>query len=311
VKDFSPAYGIVPPLLTPFHEDKSIDWDTYDRLIDWHVERGVSGLFVVCGSSEYFRLTEDEAIQLAKAAVKRANGRIHILAGCTNYADDDLKKNTAMTKRMWEEAGVDGCFITTPRTIPAEDGPMLDYHMKIHDAVTAQLYAYEMPGGTNYKFSPSAFATLGQAERFIGIKETSCDLDLVRRKIEAAKGTIMVMEANTPNLLNSFQLGSVGAINTSGNVAPGMFAKMYKLFQMGDLETAQELHTKIVDIDTRMSAGYVMSAKIAVSMMGVPIKWVCRNPSREFTPERIEELRQMVKLIEQYEREYSYVSAAA
>ena len=97
-KDFAPAYGIVPPLITPFNDDKSIDWPTYDRLVDWHVERGVDSLFVVCGSSEYFMLSEEEALKLATAAVKRANGRIFIVAGSTIY--EDVKKNIAMTKRM-------------------------------------------------------------------------------------------------------------------------------------------------------------------------------------------------------------------
>lgn len=301
MKDFSPAYGIVPPLITSFNEDKSIDWPAYDRLVDWHIERGVSGLFVVCGSSEYFRLTEEEALQMATAAVKRANGKIHIVAGSTIY--EDIEKNIAMTRRMWE-TGVDGCFITTPRTVPADDKLMLDYHMRIHDAVNCPVYAYEMPGGTNYKFSPEAFAAIGKGKRFIGIKDTTCDLEKVRKKLEAAKGTIKIMQAHTPTLLDSFKLGATGGINTSANVAPSLFAKLYDLWQEGDLETAEALQQRIIEVDTLMSDGYVMSAKIAVSMMGVPIKHVARNPSKEFTPARMEELRKMVKLIEQSEKEF-------
>jgi len=306
VKNFKPAYGIVPPLITPFNEDLSIDWYAYDRLIDWHIERNVTGLFVVCGSSEYWKLTEDEAIQMAKAAVKRANGRIHILAGSTNYPDDDLTKNINMTKRM-ADTGVDGCFITTPRTIPPQDDLMLDYHMKIHDAVNYPLYAYEMPGGTNYKFSPEAFAALGATERFIGIKDTTCDLAKVAKKIAAAKGTIKIMQAHTPTLLDSCKLGATGGINTSSNVCPSLFQKLFDLFDAGDLETAERLQQRIIQIDEMMSDGYVKSAKVAVSMMGVPMKHFTRNPSKDFTPERMEELKKMCELIEESEKEFGIV----
>jgi len=309
VKDFTPAYGIVPPMLTPFHEDKSIDWDGFERLVEWHIEKGVTGLFIVCGSSEYWRLTEDEAIQMATRAVKVAAGRINILSGSTMSPEDDLDRNIAQTKRMATETGVQGCFITTPRTIPAEDNLMIDYHMKIHDAVDCPLYAYEMPGGTQYKFSPAAFAKIGEAERFIGIKDTTCDLEKVRQKLEAANGTIKIMEANTPNFLESLKLGSVGGINTSANIIPGLFATLIDVFNKGDLETATEIHRKIVEFDERMSPGYVMTAKIIVNMMGVPVKQISRNPAPDISSERMEELKQLVKDIEATEKEFEGAAA--
>jgi 4-hydroxy-tetrahydrodipicolinate synthase len=303
VKDFSPAYGIVPPLLTPFNEDKSIDWDAYERLIEWHIEKGVTGLFVVCGSSEYWRLTEDEAVEMATFAVKVAGGRINILSGSTMSPEDNLEQNIAQTNRIWE-TGVQGCFLTTPRVLPAEDNVMVDYFMKIHDSTEAQVYTYEMPGGTNYKFSPEAFAEVGKGERFIGIKDTTCDLEKVRRKIEAANGSILIMEANTPNFLESLKLGSVGGINTSGNVQPSLFNMVWRLFDQGDLETASELHKRVVEIDELMSPGYVLSAKILVSLMGSPMNYITRNPAPEITPERMEELQNIAKLIENTEKEF-------
>jgi 4-hydroxy-tetrahydrodipicolinate synthase len=301
VKDFSPAYGIVPPLITTFDENKQINYDTYERLIEWHIARGVTGLFVVCGSSEYFALEEDEAIKMAETAVRVAGDRINILAGSTIY--EDVDKNIAMTKRM-ADTGVKGCFITTPREVPAEDDLMLEYHRKIHDAVDCPVYAYEMPGGTNYKFSAEAFAELGRWDRFIGIKDTTCNVEMVKAKIEAAKGTILIMEANTPNMLETLQLGAVGGINTSANVEPALFAKFVRLVDAGKIDDAEALHKKIIEIDSMMW-GYPLCCKIAVAMMGVPeIKPVMRNKSREFTPDRIEGVKKMVEIIEQAEKDF-------
>lgn len=312
-KDFSPAYGIVPPLVTPFRQNKEIDWYAYDRLIDWHIEQGVDGLFVVCGSSEYFTLSEDEAIQLAKAAVRRANGRIHILAGSTNYASDSLERNIAMTKRMGEEVGVDGCFITTPRLMPAEDAPQLDYFLAIHDAVSCPLYAYEMPHGTRYLFSPSAFAELGKHERFIGIKDTSAPegrpveetLAPVKAKLAAAGGTIKILQAHTPYLVESLELGCTGAINIAANVAPRLYAVLYKLWQKRDLDRARALNERLVTIDEMQGFGYMKSAKIALALMGLPIEPTTRLDKPDFDGKRMQVLRDMVAFIRKTEEEFA------
>jgi len=311
-KDFSPAYGIVPPLITPFKRNEEIDWYAYDRLIDWHIERGVDGLFVVCGSSEYFTLSEDEAVQLAKAAVKRANGQIHILAGSTNYASDDLERNIAMTKRMWEETGVDGCFITTPRLLPAEDKLQLDYFLAIHDAVDCPVYAYEMPHGTRYLFSPEAFAQLGKHERFIGIKDTSTQDGLplpdaiasVKAKIEAATGTIKIMQANTKYLVESFELGATGGINIAANVAPRLYAVLWKLWRKGQIERAKELEERLDKVDQMQGFGYMKSAKIALALMGLPIEPVTRLDKPEFDNQRTQVLRDMLAFIRKTEEEF-------
>ena len=311
MKDFSPCYGIMPPLITPFTQDKEIDWYTYDKLVDWHIERGVDSLFVVCGSSEYFTLTEEEALKMARAASKRANGRIFVVAGSTIYPNwEDLDKNIEMTKRM-AETGVNGCFVTLPRTGPADmggrslDDHMVEWHRTIHDAVDFPLYAYEMPGAVeNYKFSAEAFAALGEMDHYIGIKDTTCVIEQVKAKLDAAKGSIKIIDANTPNLLATLQLGATGGINTSANVCPSLFSKMYRLFKAGDIATAEKLREKIVEIDSMMW-GYVMCAKIAVNMMGIPsFQFVTRKKSPEFTPERMQVVKDMVELTLAAEKEF-------
>lgn len=308
-KDFSAAYGIVSPLITPFRDDRAIDWDTYDRLVEWHVEKGVDGLFAVCGSSEYFSLTEDEAVELADRAVKRGGDRTHVLAGSTLH--DDLTQNIAMTRRMWEQTGLDGCFVTTPRG-GFEDGPIIEYFVALHDAVNIPLFGYEMPSASLYKFSPSALAELGQKERFIGLKDTSTRAELgrpraietVREKLDAVRGTLKIMQANTEFLLDALDIGCTGGINTTANVAPGLLAKVYRLWKKGDVDAARQLHERILAIDRIMREGYVRSAKVGLAMMGFPITPYCRQELPEITSDDVARLREMVRLIRRAEEEF-------
>lgn len=327
-KDFSPACGIVPPLITPFKADLSIDWDAFDQLVDWHIERGVSGLFVVAGSSEYFRLSEEESLQMASRAVSRAAGRIHVLAGSTNYNEypaggsveafnSNVAKNIAMTNRM-SGTGVDGCFITTLRAVP-NDGRtleqiMLDYYLRVHEETNFPLYAYELPGAPQgYRFSPAALAQLGLQPRYVGVKDTSTKGDLadpvaalqpVIDKLAAVGGTIAIMQANTRYLFESWKIGCTGGINTTANVAPRLFSTLYEFWRRGDLDTAAALQARIYEIDGMLNYGYMKSAKIALGMFGLPVQPYTREPKPDFTSEQILNLRRMVQRIERAERDF-------
>ena len=314
MKDFTPAHGMYPVLITPFHEDKSIDWDAYDQLVDWHIAKGVTGLFAVCGSSEYFHLEEEEGLELARRAVKRAAGRVHVLAGSSFKLS--VEENIELTKRM-AGTGVEGCFITTPPWLPDDDDQHLDYFFAIHDAVDFPLYAYEQPVGVGYKFSYDAVAKLAASDHYVGMKDTSAGgepADAVahmERKLAAAGDGLNIMPASSEYLLPFLKIGCTGAMTTAANVAPSLYGKIYRLFRAGDgdSDVAEELQTRITRVDELvMGYGYMRSAKIALGMMGLPITPVMRIDSLEFGEEHLATLREMVDFIERTEDEFETLS---
>ena len=350
-KDFSPACGVVPPMVTPFRTDKSVDWPAFERLVEWHVERGVRSIFLVSGSAEFYHITEDEAIEMAQRALTVVDGAVPVLAGATNHMtytkdvfyqdqdnmtlwDADLAANKTMMQRM-EQTGVKGIFITIPQLLPrslfsgwseadfytgnadsddplraqlvaAYDAPMLDYHTELHDAVSCDVYGYEKPGNViGYKFSSSVFASLGALPRFIAIKDTTCDVAAVQAKVEAAQGTIYVMDANVPNLYQTLQVGACGCVNTTSNVAPHLFAKLCSYMAARDTLFGSALNQRILQVDSLLSYGYMKSAKIALAKMGLPIEPVTREADRTFSAAQLAALDDMVELIRTTEREHS------
>ena len=322
MKDFSPAYGVVPVLITTFKQNKEIDWVAYDALIDWHVEQGVSGLFINCGSSESLFLTEDEALAIARAAVKRAEGRVNVLAGSTIYGpngdtfEECIRLNIEKTRRM-ADTGVDGVFLTAPEVVPEDleslDEPMLQYHLEIHDATDCPLYLYEIPRAPrSYKFSPEVFARLAQEERFIGIKDTSSrgklpmaeGLAPVKAKLEATDN-IKILQAHNKWILESLRMGCTGGCNTGANVASGVEAKMILHWEAGDDESAEILQDRLTRITEMVGYGYTVSVKIALRMMGLPIEPVARNRDVEFSAEQMGVIEEMVKLIQDTNAEFS------
>ncbi len=360
-KDFTPAMGIVPAMITPMTAAKAVDYDGLRRLVDWHTGHEVSGIFLASGSGEYFLLTEDEIVQMATQIIAHVDGGIPVLVGSTNHNecssnlfydkvnafnatnnvasllgaeaayDRDVAANIAMAQRVAAE-GPDGIFVTTPRFIPYEkfsdwsprdwvdahfvrttnpnderyvrlcadlDDIMVDYYTQVHDAVGVPVWGYELPGQiAGYKFSATAFAQLGALERMIAIKDTTISVAAIQAKVEAALGSIQVLDANVENLPASLQVGATGAINTTSNVAPGLFVQLYRLVTTGDLTTAMALHDQIMIVDhLLMDVGeYPLNAKVAVKTMGVRMGSYTRQNVTSYNLDRI---REMIGVIEQ------------
>ena len=355
-KDFSPAMGVAPPMITPFNTDKSIDWTAFDKIVEWHVEQGVKSIFLVSGSGEYYEITEDEAVQMAQRAMAVVAGAVPILVGATNHAtytkdlfyqnmdnmtlwNQDLADNKTMMQRL-EQTGVAGLFITIPQLVPlskfsgwsaadfaaahdstgdlreqlraAYDTPMLEYHTELHDAVSCPVYGYEKPGNViGYKFSADAFNELGKLDRFVAIKDTTCNVSAVQAKLAIAEGKIQLMDANVANLYQTLTAGASGTINTTSNVASGLFVKMHELIKSGDSLNAifaSGLHQRIMSIDSLLGYGYMMSAKIALAKRGFPIQPVTRVSSRSFSSSQLSALDSMVDLIHRTEQDYEVPS---
>ena len=310
MKDFTPAYGVYPTLITPFTDDLEVDWDAYERLIEWHLERGVTGLFIVCGSSEYFFLKEEEALKMARTAVRVVGDRAFVLSGSTFH--EKREDNIELTKKL-ADTGVNGCFLTTQRHLPAEDDVQLDFFMGIHDAVSCPLYAYEQPVGPSYKFSPEAIKVLAESDRFIAIKDTSTDetapaageMAKLKSKVETAAGGIKFMQAITTFLYQSMELGFTGATATACNIAPRLFVRFYELWKSGEHEKAAALGKILGWIDITMeSYGYPASAKIIVGMFGCEFGSKCRIGQYDFTPERMKILHEVADVIRKAEIDF-------
>jgi 4-hydroxy-tetrahydrodipicolinate synthase len=309
MKDFTPAQGMYPVLVTPFNEDLSIDWFAYEQLIDWHVARGVTGLFAVCGSSEYFELTQGEALRLATVAVERAAGKVHVLAGSSIHAT--VEQNIELTQRM-SETGVEGCFITTPppEVVAPEDGPMLEYYFAIHDAVDFPIWSYEQPVSP-YKFSYDAMKQIGAGDHFVGMKDTSVGgmsneeaAAHMKRKMAAAGDDFRILTASSEHLLPLLEAGVAGGMTIAANAAPSLFAELWRRFKVGDMDAARTLQKRVEKVDEMVGYGYMKSAKIAEALQGVPIKPITRVPNREFNEDQMQVLRDLVTMIQQTEREF-------
>ena len=227
--------GVYSLLLTPFKEDKSIDYDVYAQYVEGQAAKGSHHLFSVCGSAEMTTLTPEERIKCAEIAVKHANGA-EVVA--TANLEPTWKYQVEEVKRM-EETGVDGLVLTT-KGMGDDDDKLVEYIRELASSTTLPVFLYEFPGFQPHLMSGKAYGELTKDGLIWGIKDTTCSLEKIKDKI-ANKGDSTIIQANMPYLFDSYVAGARGVMATPTSCGGAFFQRFHEAFVSGDMALAEQL----------------------------------------------------------------------
>ncbi|MCQ2484238.1 MAG: dihydrodipicolinate synthase family protein [Clostridia bacterium] len=264
--------GIYALLLTPFNQDKSINYDTYAKYVEWQAAQGAHHLFSVCGSAEMTTLTLEERLKCAETAVKHRNGtEIVATANLQPTWHEQVEE-----VKMMEQTGVDGLVFVTRGYADCDDR-IVEYLTKLADNTTLPILLYEFPGFQPHCMSGEAYGRLVQTGMFKGIKDTTCYLDKIKEKI-AVQGDSAVLQANIPFLFDAYVAGARGVCATPTSCGVNMFRKMYdEFFIEKDIEKARKTFNEIILLDCAIDSGFNASAKYLVQLQGIPFETYTRG----------------------------------
>jgi 4-hydroxy-tetrahydrodipicolinate synthase len=217
--------GVWPVMLTPFDDQREIDWESLGKLIDWYLKAGVNGLFANCQSSEMFFLSEAESLQLTRFVLEYVDGRVPVVA--SGHTACGLSQQIDQLGKM-AETGVDSVIMISNRfAMPNEgDDLVLANLQKITAAVTDKvgLGIYECPHPYKRLLSDEVVSWCAQSGRYTFIKDTCCQIDTIRRRVELARGTrLHLANANGQTLLPSLQAGAHGYSGVMTNFHPELY----------------------------------------------------------------------------------------
>ena len=226
MKSASIPDGAWPTMITPFGPDGAIDYAVLEGLVEWYVERGVAGLFAVCQSSEMFFLSLRERLELARACVRFARGRVPVIA--SGHVADDPSDQVDEARAM-ADTGVDAVVLISNLFAGSQEddevwklklGHFLD---RLPEGILLGLYECPWP----YKRVLSAEATKFCVEsgRFGFLKDTSCRMESIRAKIEIARGSgLKLFNANGATLLDSLRAGAAGYSGIMANFHADLYS---------------------------------------------------------------------------------------
>jgi 4-hydroxy-tetrahydrodipicolinate synthase len=262
--------GVWPTMITPFTDAGEIDDAALERLIDWYIAHGVSGLFAVCQSSEMFFLSLEERTRLAAFVKAKAAGRVPVIA--SGHISDGLDAQVMELRRM-AETGVDALVLITNRLARADEPDdvwrrnMAPLMSELPPDVPLGLY--ECPYPYKRLLSPELLAWAAQTGRFLFLKDTSCDADQIKAKLNAVRHTpLRIYNANSATLLHTLKMGVHGYSGVMANFHPSLYVRLAECWasRPADAEALADMLSMMSLIEKQL---YPVNAKYYLMLEGV------------------------------------------
>ena len=275
----------VPVMITPYHSDLKIDFETLSRLIDFYHAGGARGFFANCLSSEMYNLDADERLSLARHVVKRVNGAFPVVA--TGSFGTTIEERAEFARKMYD-MGVNAVILITSHFADKdEDDRVLINNLEKFLSLTGNipLGTYECPSPYKRIISPEVLRFLLSTNRLTYHKDTAIDQEKIKVKIDLSKNTkLEIYDAHTPNAMYSLQMGAKGLSTIAGNFYPEIFSWMCNNFNN---QVRQEdvlwIQSELTRADAIIGQGYNISAKYFLQKRGVPIQPLSRSKNVPLT----------------------------
>ena len=204
--------GAWPVMLTPFTKDNKVDYDGLVKLTNWYIDNGCSGLFSDCQSSEMFFLSKEERVNIAKTVIETANKRVPVIVSghISDSREDQVDELQAIAALK-----PDALIFITNRFAKENEAPSvwLDNLKYVVSKLPEELPLglYECPYPYKRLISEDELKWCAESGRFYFVKDTCCDLALIKKRLDIIKGSnLKLYNANTTTLLDSLKAGAAG-----------------------------------------------------------------------------------------------------
>lgn len=251
--------GSMVALITPMHQDGSIDTKAFQDLIDWHIHSNTKALIISGTTGESATLDPDEQFELIKMAVKHSGGRIPIIAGTGTNATRTTIKLTENAKR----AGADACLVVTPYYNKPTQNGLFEHYKTVAEKSELPIILYNVPGRTGCDLLPETVERLSKVKNIIGIKEATGKLERAREIRKLCDNSFEIYSGDDLTALDLMLEGAHGVISVTANVAPEKMSAMCEAALNGDRKEAGSLNDDLV----------LLHQNLFLEANPIPTKW--------------------------------------
>lgn len=253
-------------LVTPFHEDESVNFEALEALVEMQLE-GHTDAIIVCGTTgEPSTMTEEERVAVIKFVVEKVNKRVPVIAGT---GGNNTREAIAMSKTA-ESLGVDGLLVVTPYYNKATQEGLFLHYKAIADAVKIPVIMYNVPSRTGLNLLPETAVRIArECENVVAIKEASGNIDQVANLAKLGRGVLDIYSGNDDEVIPILSLGGIGVISVLSNIAPQDTHDMVMEYLEGDRAKALDIQLKYLDVIHALFCEVnPIPAKAALNIMG-------------------------------------------
>ncbi len=257
--------GSAVAIVTPFNDDKSINYDVLKELIEFQIKNETDAIVIAGTTGESAILTNEEQIAAIKFTVETVNKRVPVIAG----TGSNVTEHAIELAQEAEEVGVDGLLIVTPYYNKTTQKGLIKHFTEVAQSVSLPIILYSVASRTGLNITPSTVCELSKIPNIVGIKEASGDISQIAQIAALCGPDFDIYSGNDDQNLPILSLGGKGAISVLANIMPKTVHDIHKKFFQGDIEGSRELFLKTLDLaNTLFVETNPIPVKTAVNLMG-------------------------------------------
>lgn len=286
------AQGIIPAVITPLTLEGKFNESAMRKLINYLIDGGVHGLFVVGTTGEFYGLTPEEKRDIFQVTMDETKGRVPVYVGTNGITT----RESVMLTQLAEDCGVDAVSVLTPMFITPNQNQLFDHFKTIAANTSLPVVLYNNPPKTGVNLAASTVAKLAEIPNIVSIKDSSGDLTLTAEYIRLTQGRddFNVLVGRDTLIYGALCYGAAGSIASCANVAPRLCADIYDKFMAGDLKGSLEAQFKLAPLRIAFTIGtFPAVIKESLTMLGIEAG-PCMDPVGPMTSEERDSLRKVL-----------------
>lgn len=283
--------GIIPALITPLTSDGKLNEKALKKLLNFTIDGGVHGVFVLGTTGEFYGLSPEEKREIMQITMDEVKGRVPVYAGTAAITT----KESVLLTQIAEECKVDAVSILTPMFISPTQKELYDHYKTIAENTSLPVVLYNNLPKTGVTITPATVTKLAAIENIVGVKDSTGDMTLTGEYIRLTKSqNFHVLMGRDTMIHAALCYGATGSIASGANVAPRICADIYDKFMAGDLEGSLEAQYKLAPLRIAFNLGsFPTVIKEALELLGIEAG-PCMAPVGPMTVEEKEQLKKVL-----------------
>ncbi len=256
----TPITGSIVALVTPMHEDGSVDYPALRKLIDWHIAEGTDCVCVVGTTGESPTVNVQEHCEIIRVAVEQAKKRLPIMAGCGANSTSEAIELAKFAKKV----GADCQLQVVPYyNKPTQEGQYLHFKAIAEAVGDLPTVLYNVPGRTVADMAHETVLRLAQVPGIVGIKEATGNIERAQWLIRDVPADFAVYSGDDPTAVALMLCGGQGNVSVTANIAPRQMHALCVAAIAGDARRAMEIQRKLMPVHKHLF----------VEANPIPLKW--------------------------------------
>ena len=257
--------GSLPAIVTPMHEDGSLDYDSFRKLIEHHVKEGSDGIVVVGTTGESPTVDVEEHSELIRFTVEVSAGRVPVIAGTGANSTAEAIELTRFAKKVGATASLS---VVPYYNKPTQEG-MYHHFKAVNDAIGIPIIIYNIPPRSVVDLSVETMTRLFELKNIAGVKDATANLARVSQQRHAMGPDFIQLSGEDMTALAYMAAGGHGCISVVANVAPKHCADLMSAVFKGDYAGALKIQDRLVPLhDAVFKEPGVAGAKHGLKLLG-------------------------------------------